>query len=119
MSSCFGFKDVIPRTLHSSVIYEYRYPRCNSRYIGPTYRYCKKSLEEHLQMSALTDKLLIGLQSFARMLHAKGKCCINNSSDDFCNIGKEKDHHLIRLEESMFINYFKPSLNTNVVLCTQ
>ena len=91
MSSCFGFKDVISRSLLSSIIYEYRYPRWNSRYIGPTYRYCKKSLEEHLQMSALTDKSLKGLQSFARMLHAKGKCCINNSSDDFCIIGKEKD----------------------------
>ena len=70
-------------------------------------------------MSALTDKSLKGLQSFPRMFHAKGKYCINNSSDDFCIVGKEKDRHLIRLEESMFINYFKPSLNTNVVLCTQ
>ena len=41
------------------------------------------------------------------MLHAKGKCCINNSSDDFHNIGKEKDRYLIRLKESIFINHFK------------
>ena len=46
------------------------------------------------------------------MLHAKGKCCINNSSDDFRTVGKEKDWHLIRLKESIFINHFKPSLNT-------
>ena len=32
-------------------------------------------------MSALTGKPLKGPQSFAPMLHAKGKCCINNSSD--------------------------------------
>ena len=42
----------------------------------------------------------------------KGKCCINNSRDDFHNTGKEKNWHLIRLKESIFINHFKPSLNT-------
>ena len=63
-------------------------------------------------MSALMGKPLKGLQSFAPMLHAKGKCCINNSSDDFRITGKEKDRHLIRFKESIFINHFKPSLNT-------
>ena len=45
------------------------------------------------------------------MLQAKGKCCINNSSDDFRIIGKEKGWHLIRLEGKIFINHFKPALN--------
>ena len=57
-------------------------------------------------MSVLTGKSLKGLQSFAPMLHAEDKCCINNSSDDFCIIDKEKDRHLIRLKESIFINHF-------------
>ena len=89
-----------------------KYPRCNSRYIGSTYRYWEKRLEEHLHMSALMGKPLKRLQSFAPILHVKGKCCINNSSDDFRIIGKEKDRHLIRLKESIFINHFKPSWNT-------
>ena len=46
-------------------------------------------------MSALTSKPLKGLQSFAPMLQAKGKCYINSSSDDFRIIGKEKDRHWI------------------------
>ena len=29
------------------------------------------------------------------MLHAKGKCCINNSSDDFRIIGKEKGRTML------------------------
>ena len=75
-------------------------------------------------MSALTGKSLKGLQSFAPVLHAKDKCCISKSSDDFRIIGKEKDRHLIRLKESIFINHFKPSLNTKegnaeLVLFTQ
>ena len=124
MSSCSRFKDTIPRSLLSGVIYEYKCPRCNSRYIGSTYGYWKKRLEEHLHMSALTGKPLKGLQSFAPMLHAKGKCCISKSSDDFRIIGREKDRHLIRLKGSIFINHFKPSLNTKednaeLVLFTQ
>ena len=63
-------------------------------------------------MSALTGKPLKGLHSFAPILHAKWRCWINNSSDDFRIIGKEKDWDLIRLTESIFINHFKPSLNT-------
>ena len=68
-----------------------------------------------MHMSALTDKSLKGLQSFAPMLYAKGKCCINNSSDDFHIMGKEKDWHLIRLKGSIFVNHFKSSLNTKEV----
>ena len=65
-----------------------------------------------MHMLPLTGKPLKRLQSFAPMLHAKGKCFINNSSDYFRIIGKERDWHLIRLKESIFINHFKPSLNT-------
>ena len=107
MSSCFRFKDAIPRSLLLGVIYEYRCPRCNSRYIGSIYRYTgttyrKKNLEEHMHMSALTSKPLKGLQLFAPVTHAKEKCCVNNSSDDFRIIGKEKDLHLIRHKENIF-----------------
>ena len=49
-------------------------------------------------MSSLSGKSLKRLQSFAPMLHAKDKFCVNNSSDDFCIIGKEKDQHLVRLK---------------------
>ena len=83
ISSCFRFKDPIPRSLLSGVIYEYKCPRCNSRYIGSTYRYWENRLEEHLHMSASTGKPLKGLKSFDPMFHVKGKCYINNSSDHF------------------------------------
>ena len=70
--------------LYSQVIIcEYKFPRCNSRCIGSTYRYWEKRLEEHLHMLALTGKPFKGLQSFAPMPHGKGNCYINNSSDDF------------------------------------
>ena len=111
MSSWFRFKDFI-LSLLSDVIYEYKSPRCNTRYIGSTYRYWEKRLKEHLLMSSLTIKPLKGLQSFAPMLLAKGKCCVKNTSDDFRTIGRENNWHLIRLKESIFINHFKLPLNT-------
>ena len=71
MSSCFRTKDAIPRSLLSGVIYEYKYPRCSSRYISWINRYWEKRVEEHLHMSDLTGKSLKGLQSFFPMLHAE------------------------------------------------
>ena len=62
MSSCFTFKDAIPRSLLSVAIYEYKCPRCSSRYMGSTYRHWEKRLEEHLHISALTGKPIKGLK---------------------------------------------------------
>ena len=45
------------------------------------------------------------------MLHAKEKCCVNSSWEDFHIIDKEKDRYLIRIKEIIFINHFNPSLN--------
>ena len=39
MSSWFRYKDVFPESLLSGVIYEYKCPRCNSRYQGSTFRH--------------------------------------------------------------------------------
>ena len=50
---------------------------------------------------------LLGRVTHAPMLHAKGKSCINNSSDDFCIIGKEKDQYLLRLKGNINQKYQK------------
>ena len=55
MSSCFRFIEAIPCSLLSGIIYEYKCPKCNSRYIVSTYRYWEKGLEEHLHISSLMD----------------------------------------------------------------
>ena len=55
---------------------------------GSIYRYLEKRMEDHLHMLNLTGKPLKGLQSFSRMLRAKGKRCISNSRDNFGITGK-------------------------------
>ena len=72
----------------------------------------EEKIGRDLHMSALTGKPLKGLQSLAPMFHVKRKFCINNSGDDFCVIGREENWFLLSRKEIIFINQFKPSLNT-------
>ena len=115
LSSCFAFKDKVPKSLVSGVIYKYTCAECNLCYIGSTKRYWEKRLEEHLHVSALTGKPLNGMQVFAPMQHLKsGPCMVKISRDDFSIIGREEHPYMLQLKESIFISTLKPRLNNNV-----
>jgi hypothetical protein len=117
ISSCFSFKDKIPKSLMSGVIYKYTCAGCNSCYIGSTKRFWEKRLEEHLHISALTGKRLHSMQVYAPMQHAKsGTCSVATfSREDFTIIGREKNPYVLQVKESIFISSEKPSLNNNIV----
>ena len=117
LSSCFTFKDKIPKTLMSGVIYKYTCAGCKLSYIGSTKRFWEKRLEEHLHISALTGKRLHSMQMFAPMQHVKsGACSVDTfSRDDFSIIGREKNPHILQVKESIFISTQKPQLNNNIV----
>ena len=110
MSSYFKYKDVFPSSLISGVVYKYKCSKCNLSYLGSTYRYFEKRLEEHLHISALTGKPLTGLQFWTPMDHAR-KCGINNTRDDFTIVCHEKNRYLVRLKESILIHSLGPELN--------
>ena len=113
LSSWFQFKDVIPKSLMSGVIYKYTCAGCNLCYIGSTKRYWEKRLEEHMHRSALTGKRLSGMQVFAPMQHMRSDACSRDamSREEFTVIGREKNPYLLRLKESIFICSEKPKLN--------
>ena len=113
LTSYFTFKDVFPKSLISGVVYQYKCAKCNFGYIGSTYRYFEKRLEEHLHVSALTGKPLSGLQTYAPMDHAKS-CRVTNSRDNFNIICDEKDRDLIRLKENILIYKLRPELNSKM-----
>ena len=115
LSSCFTFKDKIPKSLMSGVIYKYTCAGCNSCYIGSTKRFWEKRLEEHLHISALTGEKLSSMQVYAPLQHVKsGTCCVNTfSRDDFTIIGREKNPYTLQQKESIFIINEKPKLNNN------
>ena len=114
LASCFVFKDKIPKSLVSGVIYKYTCPECNLSYIGSTKRYWEKRLEEHRHVSALTGKPLTGVQIFAPMQHLRsGSCMVKITRDDFTFIGREANPYVLQVKESIFISTLKPRLNNN------
>ena len=58
----FSFKDPIPDTLKSLVVYQFTCAGCNSRYIGETSRHFATRVKEHLS----SDKKFSCLQAFER-----------------------------------------------------
>ena len=113
LSSWFSFKDKIPSSLMSGVIYKYTCAECNLCYIGSTKRYWEKRFEEHTHRSALTGKKLSGVQVYAPMQHMRSDSCTASSisRDEFSIIGREKNPYLLRVKESIFISTQKPVLN--------
>ena len=115
LSSFFPFKDQIPKSLLSGVIYKYTCAECNLSYIGCTKRFWEKRLEEHLHVSALTGNRLHGGQIFAPMQHVRSDACpaMRIKREDFSLIGREKDKYLVQLKESILILTKRPKLNGN------
>ena len=118
LSTCFTFKDKIPKTLVAGVIYKYTCAVCKCSYIGSTKRYWEKRLEEHLHVSALTGKRLNGLQVFAPMQHVRSGSCgqvAGMSRDDFEIIGRDQNPYILQVKESILISTTRPDLNNNTV----
>ena len=118
LSSYFSFKDKLPVTLDSGVIYKYNCAGCNACYIGCTRRYWEKRLEEHTHISALTGKPLCGLQVYPPLYHVKSGGCASPhgiNRDEFEIIGRESNNYLLQLKESLFIYKHKPGLNANTM----
>ena len=116
LASFFTFKDRLPKSLMSGVIYHYHCARCNLSYVGSSKRFWEKRLEEHLHKSALTGKPLNGMQMFAPMYHVRVKCSHESpimGREDFKIIGREKNPFLLQLKESIFIYKLRPKLNNN------
>ena len=116
LSSFFSYKDKLPKSLMSGVIYHYHCARCNLSYVGSTKRYWEKRLEEHLHKSALTGKPLRGMAMFAPMQHVRMKCSHESPTmgrEDFKIIGRGSNPFLLLLKESIFIYKLKPEINNN------
>ena len=111
MASYFKFKDSLPKSLRSGVIYQFNCAKCNLSYVGSTWRFWERRLQEHVHISALTGEPLHGGQIYAPMQHGRTICQYHIQRDDFKIIGSEKNRYLLRLKESLFIYKLRPQLN--------
>ena len=113
LTNYFSFKDVVSEPLRSCQIYNFTCGSCNASYITKIFRHMKVRISEHQGISPQTGKHLKGtLSTFVRD-HMLG-CNRVVAWDDFKVLGRESNHWLLEIKESLFIKRDRPSLNKNI-----
>ena len=113
LKNYFIFKDVVPEPLRSCLIYNFTCGSCNASYIGKTFRHMKIRVPEPQGVSPRTGKHLKGTLSNSvkdHMLHYNHIVAWR----DFKVLGRESNHWLVEIRESLFIKRDRPSLNKNI-----
>ena len=98
----FSFKDVVPEPLRSCQIYNFTCGSCNASYTGKTFRVMKVRVSEHQGVSPLTGKHLKGTLSTS-VIDQMLDCNHMIAWDDFKVLGRESNHWLLKIKESLFI----------------
>ena len=101
----FCFKNSIPETLRSNLIYKFLCGTCTASHIGTTYRHFKVRVSEHQGFSPRPGKPVKGTLSTSVRNH-KLVCEYKVVHEDFKYLGNESNRYLLELKES--------SLNKNL-----
>ena len=112
LKNYFNFKYVVPEPLRSCQIYNFTCGSCNASYIGKTFRHMKVRVSDHQGVSPRTGKHLKGTLSTSVRDHMLD-CNHVVAWDDFKVLGRESNHWLLEIKESLFIKRDRPSLNKN------
>ena len=114
LSYFFQFKDHIPMSLNSHLVYKIKCAECNLCYYGLTERHFKVRAFDHLGMSIHTGKSIKGVDTAM-----KSHCRQHNHKitiDDFDVIARDQNPFHLRIKESLLIKRDKPVLNNNIYL---
>ena len=110
VGSLFKFKESLPTSLCSGVIYTYKCTLCNECYTGSTTRQLQCRIAEHMGRSVRTNRHLKGNPVSAIYDHAfKHGHAI--SKDNFKIIDRHNNVNQLRLLEALYIFKTKPSMN--------
>ena len=94
LKNYFRFKDRVPETLQSNFVYKFKCGSCTASYYGKTYRHMKVRVSEQQGVS-VSDHTL--------------DCDHRVAWEDFSFIGRESNHYLLEVKESLFIKRDNPS----------
>ena len=110
INSMFKHKEPLPNFLTSNIIYEYKCPHCNMRYIGKTERNLTLRFAEHSGKSARTGRPISHPFNSSIRTHSER---MNHPLDksDFNIIHKARDSQDLPILESLYILHKKPELN--------
>ena len=112
ISNFFQFKDKMPYSLRSSVVYKFSCGRCNATYYGETCLHLSIRVGEHWGVSRLTDKKSKSKKSTAVKNHMHF-CDHTVSINDFkISATSDSDFH-VKVKEGLLISRDEPILNKN------
>ena len=112
ISNFFRFKDKMPDSIRSSLVYMYTCSRCTATYVGKTVRHFSTRISEHRGVSHRTNQPIMSS-------HSSIRSHINNNNHHNYSITPEQFKILVTstsdfellLKESILIKQLKPSLN--------
>ena len=97
----FTYKDSCPSVLISRLVYKFVWARCNAIYAGQTHRHLTTSIDEILGK----DKRSHIYQDFMSSADCLNAC----SRDCFSIVDNATIKHDLRIKESLFISWLKPT----------
>ena len=113
IGSMFKYKDNLPTTLISNVIYEFKCSSCNARYIGETVRNLALRFSEHKGVSARTGRPLAS-PSFSAIRSHSLQSDHPFSINDFTILKRASQPTDTKLLEALYIKHLSPSLNNQI-----
>ena len=111
IGSLFSFKDTLPESMRSSVIYKFVCPKCNfGTYVGCTKRLLKVRIDSHRGVSHRTGCTLKTKEHSAIRSHCNS-CKHIISYSDFKIIAQTSNSQHLPILESLYIKQLVPELN--------
>ena len=112
-STFFRFKDRIPLSLRSRIVYKYKCQCCNALYVGKTVRHFHNGISEHMGIFGSTGKPL-SKPPFSNIRNRHQSSGHPISHDDFSILSSCSSPFELLLRERLLISKLKPSLNANL-----
>lgn len=114
VGSLFTYKDILPKCIHSSVVFKFSCARCASEYVGSTARTLRTRDAEHAGRSFITGNPLTN-PTHSSIRSQIENCNVPASLNDFSILSSTSDQIALRILEFIFIHQYKPVLNDAVI----
>ena len=109
VGSFFRYKDLVPDSVRSNIVYQYKCAQCDATYIGETTRHFSTRVAEHRGISSRTGRPLMNSPNSNIYSHyLSSGHDIQPSGFKILFSGGGVD---LKISESLFIHKSKPNLN--------
>ena len=99
----FSYKDSHSSIVNSKVVYKFVCANCNASYVGQTHQHLTTRIDEHFGKDKKSH--------IYQHLMSSADCLDACSRDCFSILDTARTKHQLRIKESLFISWLKPTLN--------